>query len=362
MSDSKSEITFLICIVTGFAMMFALWIAESELTGFFLLLSLALLSLLRWRFPKLSATVVIDGVLCLLMMPMWSYASYALVLVMFQGMYRRFYPILIAGMISLYIAYTIEYLSLPFALLVVLGAVSGLFLALWEQAQAQMFTLRDAQADKYYQLKETQTDLLSTLPQVERMTAISERARIARDLHDNAGHEIVAAYISLQTLRDLLGGEDADVIELYDAALARLESGVDKIRETAHNLQTVTPLGVEQLLETCNRFPVCPVNFKVYGDTSKIPIYIWTMLEACLNESLTNVSRHSRASYVKVTLDVTQHIVRFCIENNGAEGSRGTLGNGLRNLRHRIISIGGTLSVQAGEVFSVVCVVPLGEQ
>ena len=339
--------------------MLALWLLESETAGFFLLMSLLLLSLLRWRFPKLRATVLLDCALCVLLSPLWVYAPYALILVFFQGMYQRFYWVGLVGAFAFYFAGLFD---LSFALLLVLGALSGAGLGQWKREQAQKLVLRDVEAGKYYELEHLQSDLITTLPQIERMTAVAERARIARDIHDNAGHEIVAAYISLQTARGLFAGVDADALELYDAALKRLESGVNKIRETAHNLQTVTTLGVENLLETCEKFPACPVQFKAYGDTARIPVYVWNMLESCLNESLTNAARHARPSYVSVELDATQHLVRLCIENDGTVPSGGGMGNGLRNLRHRAIAIGGTFSVDAGEVFRVICVIPIQEE
>jgi len=104
---------------------------------------------------------------------------------------------------------------------------------------------------------------------------------------------------------------------------------------------------------------MCDVKFNVYGDTMTVPIYVWTMLESCLNESLTNAARHSSAKQVNVDLDVTPHIVRLCIENDCVSQGGGKLGNGLRNLRHRAAAIGGSLSVDSGEVFRVVCVIPL---
>jgi len=255
-----------------------------------------------------------------------------------------------------------DFFDLSLTVLLALGALCGLFLGQWERESEQKLVLRDTEAGKYYELEHLQNDLMTTLPQIERMTAVAERARIARDIHDNAGHEIVAAYISLQTARGMLDGADADALELYDAALQRLNSGVNKIRETAHNLQTVTSIGVESLLETCEKFPGCPVEFRTYGDTARIPVYVWNMLEACLNESLTNATRHARPSYVSVELDATAHLVRLCIENDGAGKAGGSMGNGLRNLRHRAIAIGGTFSVDAGEVFRVVCVIPIQEE
>jgi len=372
MSSSKTEIYFILCKVAGFGLLLALWLQEGGRAGFFLLLFLVVMSLLRWRFPKLSATVLLDCAACVVFSTMWGAAQYALILILFEGMYRNVYWVLLWG--PFLPAMTGNVILQPFGasgfadewnlvLLAALGALCGLFLRQWEREQTQKLVQRDMEAGKYYELEHRQSDLITTLPQIERMTAVAERARIARDIHDNAGHEIVAAYISLQTVRKLFDGVDADVLELYDAALERLDNGVKKIRDTAHNLQTVTAIGVEGLLETCEKFPGCPVRFRTYGDTSRVPVYVWSMLEACLNESLTNVTRHApQASYVSVELDATQQIVRLCVENNGATGARDSLGSGLRNLRHRAISIGGSLSVQAGDVFRVICVIPLQEE
>jgi len=364
---SKPEITFLICKVAGFGLMLAFWFYESELVGFFLLLFLVMMSLLRWRFPKFSPTVMLDALACALLSTYWGYAHYALILVIFEGMYRRFFWISFAGMYFLQLAgvasfQVVEYVNLHLILLVILGMLCGFFLGEWERECASKHSLRDVEARKLHELEHQQSDMMTTLPKIERMTAVSERARIARDIHDNAGHEIVAAYISLQTMRKLFDTEDRETLELYDAALERLQRGVDKIRETAHNLQTVTSIGVEILLEICQKFPDCPVDFRTYGDTSRIPVYVWNVLEACLNESLTNVTRHARASYVSVELDATQHLVRLCIENDGTIKPGGKVGSGLRNLRHRAISIGGSLTVDADKKFRLVCVIPIQEE
>ena len=339
--------------------MFVLWLKEGETAGFFLLLLLVPLSLLRWRFPKAKTTVLIDCLACLLFAPAWDYAYYALIFTLFEGLYRRVYWVCPFGLLPFFL---LGYFDLHLALLIALGTLSGAFLGGWEEEERQKLTLRDTEASKYYELEYLQSDLLHTLPQVERMTVVTERARIAREIHDNAGHEIVAAYISLQTARAMLVTENLETLELYDAALQRLGTGVNKIRETAHNLQTVTSIGVENLLETCERFPGAPVSFRAHGDTARIPVYVWNILVSCLNESLTNVLRHAAASFVSVELDTTQHIVRLCIENDGATKSKDRVGSGLRNLRHRAIAIGGSLTIDAGEVFRVICVIPIQEE
>jgi len=283
-------------------------------------------------------------------------------------MYHRMY---VAGLALLYFVYARDWVAGSVA---ALGALAGLFLGLWERERGLRWRARDTEAGRYYELEAVQRDLLSATAQVERMTLVSERARIAREIHDNAGHEIVAAYITMQTLRaGVQEGEalDTDALVLFDAALERLDAGAQRIREAVHNLAPVTALGVESLEEVCRRFPHGPVVFTVFGDTAHVPVYVWNALESCLNEALTNIAKHARAHRVSVTIDATAQLVRLCVENDGVHPFHGSdkkertrpfaMGSGLRNLRHRMATIGGNLAVDPGETFKVICVAPIRE-
>jgi len=358
--------------MAGFGLLFALIVSGGEDAGFFLLLFLVVMLLLRMRIPRLKYTVYIDIIVCLGMLflgnaplqPMtplvWQHAPYAIVLPLFGAMYLGVYPAVLAVVLVL-----LRDFQPALAIVLVLGLLSGLFLRSWNNERKLKLTLRDKEAEKYYALESLQVDLSAALTQVERMASVSERARISRDIHDNAGHEIVAAYITLQTLRDMLEGVDPEVLSLYDAAVERLSSGTDKIREAVHNMSTVKFLGVESLRDICDRFPSGAVVFNAFGDSTKVPMYIWAMLESCLSESLTNAVRHAQATWVKVDLDVTAHIVRLCIENDGVSqfaDRSAQMGNGLRNLRHRAGAVGGSLAVDSGEVFRVICVIPIKDQ
>ncbi|MCL2827929.1 MAG: histidine kinase [Oscillospiraceae bacterium] len=355
----RPNVTFLLCQIAGFSLLFAFWMGSEELAGFFLLLSLVIMALLRWRIPKLNVTVALDIIACLAVSALWGPAAYALAIPLFAAMYFGVYWTAFGG---LYLFFNFDPLLTA---VLALAALSGIFLGFWERERRDSLKTRDASAGRYYELESLQSDLTAALEQVERMTAVAERTRIARDIHDNAGHEIVAAYMSFQTVRSMLGPESPETLELYDAALERLDNGANRIREAVHNLSAVTVLGVEALQELCRRFPGPQVALQVYGDTTKIPVYVWTMLESCLNESLTNVARHARrASRVSVDLDATPHLVRLCVENDGVAGAtKRPLGSGLRNLRHRAAAIGGNLSVDARETtFRVICVIPIREE
>ena len=352
------KLCFLLCNIAGFVLIFALWVHSGELgelAGFFLLMFLVVMFLLRLRVEKTRFTVLLDIATCLGMLPLWGYAPYALALPLFSAMFLGVYPAAIA------VAYLFFRFDPLLAVLFVFTLLTGLFLGQWARERGDKLRLRDKSAGEYYELENLQSDLTAALAQVERMTAVAERTRIARDIHDNAGHEIVAAYISLQTARDMFSEQDTDALELYDAALDRLNNGANKIREAVHNLSSVALLGAEHLREICRRFPVCEVKFHTFGDTTRVPVYVWTMLESCLNESLTNIARHAAATWVTVDLDVTRHIIRLCVENDGAKKHNRPAGSGLRNLHQRAAAIGGSLSVDSGKQFRVICVIPIKE-
>jgi len=340
------KIGFVCCITIGFGILCAHWIISGDTVGFFLMLFMICLTLLRWRAPKFSNSIGFDIAAGVIFFPL------ALGLSLFSAMYyRRFWAVL---------ALAVVFVDLYAGAIAALGALAGLFLGLWEKERDMGRKWRDSEAERFYELEALQNELVATTAQIERMSVVSERARIAREIHDNAGHEIVAAYMSLQTAREVIGDANPDALVLYDAALERLDKGVNKIRDAVHNLAPVTALGVEALRETCDCFTAAVVKLNVFGDTAHVPVHVWSVLEACLNETLTNAVRHARPDIITVNLDTTPHIVRICVENK-AGTMRPTMGNGLRNLRHRAAAVGGSLSVDPGKVFRVICVIPIAK-
>ena len=343
-----SKIAYVLCSVIGIGLLVTRWIYSGDITGFFVLLTMLIMFILRWRFPKWSYSVVVDAVLCALISPV------TLVLALFWAMYYRIYIALLV-LIYLFTMGNMHYIPV-----IALAAIAGFFLAMWENEIISKLTIRDTEAGRFYELQALQADLMTATAQVERMTTISERARIAREIHDNAGHEIVAAYISLQAVRAGLPEGDA-AIPLFDTALQRLDTGVHRVREAVHNLAPITTLGITTLEKICTQFPVLSVSFIPFGDTNHVPMYVWNTLEACLNEALTNASRHARPTFVNVYVDTTPNLVRLCVENDGIDSFQTdkSMGAGLRNLRYRTAAVGGSVATDRGDVFKLICVIPL---
>jgi signal transduction histidine kinase len=175
----------------------ALWLqGRADAEGLILVLFLSILSLARWRFPRMPAwSVVFDQAACGIAMLPWSDAVFALAI-----------PILDASVAGL------PWLALP-ALAIVSAqgswsiplaaafsgtAFLGWTLRLWSGGQDA--ARRDADRDRRerYDLESLKAELLSANIRSARMAEVAVRARLARDLHDHAGHELTAAHLALQ--------------------------------------------------------------------------------------------------------------------------------------------------------------------
>ncbi len=342
--------------IAGIALLYILWaVTGRNMAGMFLLLFLVILMLFRWRFPKLIWTLLLDQLAVIAAAAMWENGAYALSLGVFEVIYAGC-PILLLPAIFYLVFYRQE---IFLGVLLVQGIFTGLALYGWRRQQQSLLKRMDSDSKRYYKLEDLKQELLAANIQVAKMAELSERSRIAREIHDNAGHEIVAAYMSLQTVQELLKMDTAQAEELFLEALESLEAGIRKIREAVHNLAPLADMGVDALHRLCEGFTYCPVEFKVYGDLFRVPVYLWMILEVCLKESLTNILRHSAAESVKVSLDITNHIVRLCVENDGTGKSAASFGIGLRNLRQRAGAVGGNISVDDKDGFRLVCVLPI---
>jgi len=231
------------------------------------------------------------------------------------------------------------------------------FLSRLESAQQDDFLQQARLRSQVQELNLLNDDLALSLQKDVHQAAVNERFRISREIHDNAGHDIIAAYIAFQTLGDLI--ENDEVKGMFDDTLTRLSDGVGKIRNILHNLTPAEVSSVARLEKICADYPLA-VDFKFYGNAEVVPVYVWSVFEVCLKEALTNVSRHSTAKQVNVQLTVAPQIIRLYVENDGVTNKKTPVGRGLSNLRYRVNNIGGNLSTTISEgKFMLIGIVPL---
>ncbi len=182
-----------------------------------------------------------------------------------------------------------------------------------------------------------------------------ERARIARDLHDDQAQLIAAAIIALDGRRE--------------AARSIFKQVEEELRRKTRELRPVTiadaslDAAIEGEFSRLHRAGVTAklVHSAHDGAAEKISRPVQQLCFQVVRETLSNVIRHARAKSVEITIDSTDAAARVSVTDDGC-GVAANLageGTGLAGVRERLELMGGSLRVdsQAGRT-TVVAEIP----
>jgi signal transduction histidine kinase len=181
-----------------------------------------------------------------------------------------------------------------------------------------------------------------------------ERKRIAREIHDELGQQLLALKIDVSILQGQLSHVPEATTQL-DGMLRTMGSLMQSMRSIINDLRpAVLDLGLHAAVEWQTREfqRKTGISCALLSDGEEIVLSdaCATALFRTLQESLTNVSRHAHASHVDVQLYATQDTLLMRVSDDGI----GRLGKedkpdafGLRGMHERISSLGGKLIVTA---------------
>jgi PAS domain S-box-containing protein len=200
-----------------------------------------------------------------------------------------------------------------------------------------------------------------------------ERRRIARELHDSLGQYLAGLKIAIDMLSSRSPQKDPLLVECADI----LERAIAETRTLSHLLHP--PLLDEAGFASAASWFVAgfsqrsgiPVSLDLPPDLQRLPDVIEIALFRVLQESLTNVHRHSRAKSAEISVDVDAEQVTIEIRDHGRgmpphvirqiEAETSKLGVGLAGMRERIHELGGRFVVSSDASGTTVqATIPLG--
>jgi PAS domain S-box-containing protein len=182
-----------------------------------------------------------------------------------------------------------------------------------------------------------------------------ERTRVARDLHDDLGQLLTGLRLELDFMRRR-HPERASGLESTDALVAK---AVESVRRICRGLRPplLADLGVEssvrQLVgEFAARSSVrVQLEVELDEEARPLPAEIGISVYRVLQEALTNISRHSRASEARVDLVVAADELLLRVEDNGTgldnvTGAKGP-GLGISGMQERVRLVSGTMQISS---------------
>lgn len=184
----------------------------------------------------------------------------------------------------------------------------------------------------------------------------AERQRIAREIHDELGQNLLALRIDISVLQARTGERHPRLHRRVSAALDNVDATIRSVRNIINELRpAVLDLGLQAALEwlvrdvrTRGRLD-CRLLMAGEALFERIDAETGLVLFRIVQEALSNVLRHAAASHVRVALEEEGDTVLLQVEDNGAgmaPGQRERPGAfGLRGIAERVEARGGALSI-----------------
>jgi PAS domain S-box-containing protein len=182
-----------------------------------------------------------------------------------------------------------------------------------------------------------------------------EKSRISRELHDELGQNLTALKMDLSWLETHTANDVAARAVRIRAMQGVLDSTVVATRRIAADLRPMMldDLGLKAALEWLtqdfSRRTSVPCALAIGDDLLDLDASVQSALYRAVQECLTNITRHSQATQVKIETHVGQTDVQLQIHDNGigmddeARSKRGSFG--LIGMRERIYILGGKVAI-----------------
>ncbi len=203
------------------------------------------------------------------------------------------------------------------------------------------------------------TEQLSVLSRHLINVAEEEKAKLARELHDELGASLTAINMDIAAVAQQLKRNDPPLSKQLDRARQTLLETVDLKRRIVENLRpsVLDNLGLStSLRQHCEQFQEitgiqCEVN--IPEDFDRIDSIRSITLFRITQESLTNIVKYAHASRVEIFLDKDQAGLRLRIYDNGIGIPKDALtkpkSHGLTGMRERTLLLGGTFTIGRGD-------------
>jgi signal transduction histidine kinase len=258
----------------------------------------------------------------------------------------------------------------PLLLLGIILLMTSYFLALLETVSVKSL-LRRHQFELYHQITErerVQEELTASRDQLRQLTAHvesvreDERARIARELHDEFGQALTSLKIDLDTLNRLIAASP-DIGAKSSEVIKSMKSQLDMTMQTTRRLMSelhppiLDELGLEAAMEWLasdfTKRTGIPCKLNASAEHAVINREKATALFRIAQECLTNIMRHASAKQAEVNYSAENGHIKLEVADDGCgidkkNGNGAGKKFGIVGMRERATLLGGSFNIQSG--------------
>jgi len=243
----------------------------------------------------------------------------------------------------------VDYILKPIDSHILLCKIS-VFLDLFNQKQSLVIS-----EEKY---RISNKELQKSLAQLHKLTQYIEKVRenerlaIARELHDDLGQSLTSVKIDLGIIRQKISNKEVGFkIEKVSGFVGEIIKTVQRLTSQLRP-QIMDDLGLEVAIEWYTKEYAQRTGIEVFLDlnlgiitTPDMSLVMFRIMQ----ESLTNITRHSRATHVDIGLWLSDDHIHFRVSDNGIGINKSEIRSkksfGLLSMKERAASLGGTFDI-----------------
>jgi signal transduction histidine kinase len=210
-----------------------------------------------------------------------------------------------------------------------------------------------AERQSRQQLAVANKQLRQYADQIADRAILSERNRIAREIHDALGHTLTAQSIQLENALLFVESDLNRATGFLDRAQQLSRTALREVRQSVAKLRH-SPLEGQQLAVAIDRLvrDLQEKDLQVNADrfpSLDLSIEVEMAIYRIVQESLTNISKHSRADRVDVQFQVKDSQLEIKISDNGRgfDPALNTTGFGLQGMQERATAIDSLLKIDS---------------
>lgn len=212
--------------------------------------------------------------------------------------------------------------------------------------------------------KQAEKEIAQSREQLRKLFAHSqsvreeERTRISRELHDELGQVLTALSLDIRWLQEHLTKGDPESLMKKTVLMAKLvDSIIESVRELVADLRpsVLDNLGllpaIEWFLRSLQQRTKIRYSLKKPSQALAISKDKATALFRIFQEAMTNIARHSQASYAEISLEIKGVNILLTIKDNGVGIKDHLLNNvssmGILGIRERALMMEGTATINS---------------
>jgi signal transduction histidine kinase len=235
----------------------------------------------------------------------------------------------------------------------VLYLAGNLFFGLIANAFSRLQTAQIGNARLLVELNAKNRQLEEYSDQVETLTVIEERNRIAREMHDTIGHRLTIAAVQLEGAHRLLRDDPERTAQMLRTVREQVREALHELRQTVSRLrqpvemELTLPQALRRLSTSFQEASQLDIHLDLPDEMCTVDTDQHLVLYRMAQEALTNVQRHAQAKQVWIRLSCDESNLQLQVQDDGRGFTEDQLteGFGIQGLRERVRQIGGVLSI-----------------